>query len=336
MENTEFRALRVREENGEFVRRIERCSVDELPAGEVLIRVQYSGLNYKDALSATGNRGVTKQYPHTPGIDAAGVVESDESDTFSPGAEVVVHAHDLGANRWGAYGELIRVPVDWVMPLPAGMPLRHAAGHGTAGFTAAHSVLELEENGVRPESGPVLVTGASGGVGSIAVAILGKLGYTVSAVTGKADAADRLRRFGAAEILSREDAGEESGRPLLKSRWAGAVDTVGGTILSTAIRSCKHEGVVTACGNAASAELPITVFPFILRGVRLVGVDSAWMDETRRRAIWERLGGAWSVEEALDELLVETDLDGLEDWIPVILSGGVQGRVLVRIAGDAD
>jgi putative YhdH/YhfP family quinone oxidoreductase len=331
MEQTSFRALRVHEENETFVRRIEECSLDDLPAGDVVVRVLWSALNYKDALSASGNRGVTRNYPHTPGIDAAGVVEEDATGGLSPGTEVLVHAHDLGANHWGGYSELIRVPADWVIPLPEGVSLRHAAGYGTAGFTAAQSVLELEENGVSPDGGEILVTGASGGVGGIATAILAALGYRVVAVTGKPDAADRLTRFGASSIISREEASDESSRPLLKSRWAGAIDTVGGPILGAAIRATRHAGVVTACGNAASGDLPLTVYPFILRGVRLVGIDSAWIPEPRRRAIWERLAGPWAVPEALDAMLSETDLSGLDGWIDRILAGGVAGRVLVRV-----
>jgi putative YhdH/YhfP family quinone oxidoreductase len=330
METKEFRAIRVSEEDGRFVRRIERCTTDDLPPGDVLVRVAYSALNYKDALSATGNRGVTRHYPHTPGIDAAGLVEKDTSGTVAAGTEVLVHAHDLGANTWGAYSELIRVPADWVIPLPQGLNLRHAAGYGTAGFTAAQSVLELEENGVGPDSGEVLVTGASGGVGSIAVAILARLGYTVVAATGTAEAREQLAGLGAS-VVSREEVQDDSGKPLLKSRWSGVVDTVGGNILSAALRSTRHGGVVTACGNAASGDLPVTVYPFILRGIRLIGIDSAWMNEDRRRAIWLRLAGRWSVSDVLDSLITETTLEGLDQWIDEILSGGVRGRIVVRV-----
>ena len=326
-----FRALRVRETAGEFVRAVEECSAEDLPPGDVTIAVRYSSLNYKDALSAFGNRGVTREYPHTPGIDAAGVVVSDTSGSLSEGTEVLVHGHDLGANTWGGFSELIRVPRDWVMPLPAGLSLRRAAAYGTAGFTAAQSVLELEEQGIGPESGEVLVTGASGGVGSIAVAVLGRLGYSVVGVSGKTGAGQRLRRFGAAQVIGREEAVEQSGRPLLKGRWAGVVDTVGGEILSTAIRSTKYRGCVTACGNAASGELPMTVYPFILRAVKLVGIDSAHVPEDRRRAVWQRLAEPWAVTEALDTMTSETDLDHLDYWITVILSGGIDGRILVHL-----
>ncbi|MFP4375134.1 MAG: YhdH/YhfP family quinone oxidoreductase [Spirochaetaceae bacterium] len=334
METNTFRALRVRERDGTFTRAVENCRHDELPAGDVVVQVHYSSLNYKDALSASGNRGVTRNYPHTPGIDAAGVVERDDSGTLEPGTEVLVHAHDLGANTWGGYSERIRVPADWVLSLPDGLSMRDAAAYGTAGFTAAQSILELEENGVSPDAGQVLVTGASGGVGSIATAILAKLGFPVVAVTGKEDAADRLREFGAADVISREDAADPSSRPLLKSRWAGVVDTVGGPILATAVRAAAHGGVVTACGNAASGDLPLTVYPFILRGVRLVGIDSAWMPKDRRREIWNRLAGRWSVREALASMLNETDLAGTEEWIGLMLEGGVQGRVIVRVGGS--
>ncbi len=332
MSNTErFRALRVRETADGFTRKVEECSADELPPGDVTIAVRYSSLNYKDALSATGNRGVTRTYPHTPGIDAAGVVVSDKSGSLAEGTEVLVHGHDLGANTWGGFSERIRVPLDWVMPLPEGLSLRRAAAYGTAGFTAAQSVLELEEQGLGPESGEVLVTGAGGGVGSVAAAILARLGYSVVVVTGKSEAANRLRGFGAQQVMSREEAVEQSGRPLLKGRWAGVVDTVGGEILSTAVRSTKYGGSVTACGNAASGDLAMTVYPFILRAVRLIGIDSAHVSGERRRTVWERLAGRWSVSEELDTMTGETDLDHLDEWIPEILSARVDGRMIVNI-----
>ena len=251
-------------EKGVFERNIKERTMDDLPEGEVVVRVHYSSLNYKDALSATGNPGVTRNFPHSPGVDASGIVEDSSDDRFTPGQEVIVHGYDLGCNTSGGYSQYIRVPADWIVPLPEGLSLRDSMIFGTAGYTAAYSVLRLEEFGITPEKGEVLVTGSTGGVGSVAVAILAKSGYDVVASTGKTDQAQFLIDLGAKEVISREDAADDSGRPLLKGRWAGVVDTVGGEILATAIKSTNPRGVVTCCGNVASADLPINVYPFIL------------------------------------------------------------------------
>jgi len=332
MSGKTFKALVVEEigEN-EFSRTIKERSLDELPEGDVMIKVSYSSLNYKDALSASGNRGVTKNYPHTPGIDASGVVEESGSSGFKPGDEVLVTGYDLGANTSGGYGEYIRVPAGWVIKLPSGLSLRESMVYGTAGFTAALSVYKMEERGVNPGMGEVLVTGATGGVGSVAAAILAKSGYEVVASTGKADKAQFLRDLGVKDVISREDAKDESGRPLLKSRWAGVVDTVGGDILATAIKSAKLYGVVTCCGNVASADLPINVYPFILRGVSLVGIDSAYCPMEERQKVWSKIAGDWKLE-VLDKLSTDITLDELESHIEKILGGKETGRVVVGIS----
>ena len=330
MSDKKFRALVVEEgEGGKFTRSIKERTVSDLSEGEVLIRVHYSSLNFKDALSATGNKGVTKNYPHTPGIDAAGVVEESSSPQVKPGEEVLVTGYDLGANTDGGYGEYVRVPAGWVVGLPDGLSTRESMIYGTAGFTAALSVYKMEEYGTTPDMGEVLVTGATGGVGSVACAILAKAGYSVVASTGKTDQKEFLTGLGVKEIISRADSADSSGRPLLKGRWAGAVDTVGGEILATAIKSAKQHGVITCCGNVASGELPINVYPFILRGVSLVGIDSAYCPMDARRKVWSKLAGEWKID--LDGIATEVTLSGLDEQIDLILKGGQKGRVVVNL-----
>lgn len=331
MSDKTFRALVVEEtDKNKFSRTIKERLIDELPEGDVLIRVQYSSLNYKDALSATGNRGVTKNYPHTPGVDASGVVEESTAGNLNPGDRVIVTGFDLGANTSGGYGEYIRVPAEWVVPLPEGLSLRESMVFGTAGFTAALSVFKMEQFGVRPEMGEVLVTGATGGVGSVAAGILAGAGYQVVAATGKAGEKQFLLDLGVKEVISREDAMDESGRPMLKGRWAGVVDTVGGEILATAIKSAKQHGVVTCCGNVASADLPINVYPFILRGVSLVGIDSAYCPMEVRERVWDKIADLWKFHK-LDMLTKEVSLGELEPNFELILQGKQKGRVVVNL-----
>lgn len=327
-----YRAMVV-EESGDkkFTRSIVEQSIDQLPEGEVLIKVSWSSLNYKDALSASGNRGVTKKYPHTPGIDASGIVEVSNSDAFKTGDQVIVTSYDLGMNTSGGFGQYIRVPSAWVVPLPAGLDLRESMIFGTAGFTAGMSVFALAHC-VPVDRGEVLVSGATGGVGSLAVAILAKLGYSVAAVSGKSDATEFLTALGAKKNLSREEATAGNERPLLKTSWAGVVDTVGGDILSAAIKSTDLQGVVTCCGNVASAELPLNVFPFILRGVSLVGIDSQNCPMDHRMRVWGKLASEWKPE-GLNDLCREVSLDALGDEIDLILRGGQMGRVIVRMDG---
>ena len=261
---------------GQVSAEITRRPIEELPAGDVVVRVAYSSLNYKDALAATGHPGVNKFFPHVPGVDAAGIVVASDGPEFHAGDRVIVTGFDMGANRWGGYAEYIRVPREWIVPLPAGLTLRESMMLGTAGFTAGLCVDALQKHEVLPDRGEVVVTGASGGVGSMAVSILAALNYQVVAVTGKTTAHEYLRSLGAARILAREQLDDPGDRPLLSGRWAGGVDTVGGSILSTILRSTRHSGCVAACGLAASNALPITVFPFILRAVTLSGIDAAW------------------------------------------------------------
>jgi putative YhdH/YhfP family quinone oxidoreductase len=312
-----------------FVREIRQRALSDLPAGELIIEVKYSSLNYKDALSATGNRGVTRKYPHTPGIDAAGVVADSTTRMFAVGDEVTVTGFDLGMNTSGGFGQYISVPALWATRLPQGLSLRDSMGYGTAGLTAALCLLRLMASGLTKDSGEVLVTGATGGVGSVAVAILAKLGFNVVAATGKSGEHGFLTRLGAKAIISRDEADDTSGRPLQKPRWAGVIDTVGGNILATALKSAKYAGLVAACGNAMSPELHVNVFPFILRGVSLLGVDSVEIPMRARQTAWSKLAGEWSVD--LDEIVTEVTLEELDPQIDAILKGGVRGRVLVNL-----
>jgi acrylyl-CoA reductase (NADPH) len=334
MASSSFRALVVEEtEDRRFKSSIITKTVLDLPKGEVLIKVHYSSLNYKDALSANGNKGVTRRYPHTPGIDAAGeVIESSHGD-FAVGDEVLITGYDLGMNTPGGFGQYVRVPAAWVVPLPPGLTLRESMIFGTAGFTAALSVLRLEESGITPQSGDILITGASGGVGSLAVAILSHRGFPVVAATGKPTAEARLKDLGAKTILDRSQVQDQSGKPLLRGRFAGAGDTVGGDILSFAIRSVNAGGAVTCCGNAASADLHLTVYPFILRGVRLIGIDSAECPMAIRRTIWKRLAGEWKPAH-LDRLATEIELKEVSSHLKAMLSGGGSGRIVVNLKDE--
>ncbi len=330
MNDGTFKAMWV-EETGknQFARTITQRSVDDLPEGEVLVRVRYSSLNYKDALSAVGNRGVTRRYPHTPGIDAAGVVEESAAEGITPGQEVIVTSYDLGMNTPGGFGQYIRVPAAWVVKRPESLTLRESMIYGTAGFTAGLSLYYLSHT-IPPERGEILVTGATGGVGSLAVALLAASGYHVVAATGKTAEKSFLKEIGAREVISREAAIDTTGKPLLKARWAGVVDTVGGDILATAIKSTDMHGTVTCCGNVASPDLPINVFPFILRGVRLIGIDSQNCPMETRQKVWEKLAGAWRPA-GLDRLAKEIGLAALDENIGLILKGGQKGRVVVNL-----
>lgn len=330
MENKTYKALVVEEsEKDMFIRKVKDNTISSLPAGDIIVRVKYSSLNYKDALSATGNRSVTRIYPHTPGIDAAGVVEESADRGFIPGDEVIVTSYDLGMNTSGGFGQYIRVPAGWVVKLPSGLTLKQSMIFGTAGFTAGMSIHKLTA-AVKPEHGKILVTGATGGVGSIAVGILTRLGYSVTAVSGKSDAEELLKKLGAGEIICRKEFTENSNRPILKVRWAGAIDTVGGEILATAIKSTGPLGIITCCGNVASPELPINVFPFILRGVSLIGIDSQNCPMTLRKEVWAKLASIWKPD-MLEDIYDEISLGELDNKIGAILKGQLKGRTLVNL-----
>ena len=330
--STPFKALVVEKtDDGRFVREIRERHIHDLPPGDLVVRVNYSSLNYKDALSATGHPGVTRQFPHTPGIDAAGKVISCVGDAFAVGDNVIITGYDLGMETDGGWGEFIRIPSHWAVRLPAGLTEREAMALGTAGFTAALSVLKLGQAGVRPADGDILVTGATGGVGAIAVAILARAGYRVVASTGKGTDEQFLRRLGAAEIITRDQVTAGSERPMMKERWAGCVDVVGGNTLAAAIKATLYGGAVTCCGLVGSTELPLNVYPFILRGVSLIGIDSVRCPADTRLHIWKRLAGEWKPE-LLDSLVTEVTLAGLEEKIQAMLREGSRGRVVVKVS----
>lgn len=305
-------------------------SRDRLPVGDVTIQVAYSSLNYKDALAYQGHRGIVKKLPHIPGIDAAGIVIDSSSELYRVGDHVLVTGYDLGQGHWGAWSELIRVPAEWIVPLPNSLSPREAMIYGTAGFTAAQSVMALQRNDVSPAMGEVVVTGATGGVGSLAVRLLSHQGYEVVAVTGKADQHDALLACGAKRVIGRTEIADDSTRPLLSATWAGAIDTVGGPILQSLLRSTRYGGCVTACGLVAGAELSMTVYPFLLRGVSLCGIASGDCPMAKRRQIWELLAGDWKPEN-LNSLVTESKLEQLPDYVDQILAGKIVGRVAVKI-----
>lgn len=324
-----FKALVVEEPTpGIFDRQVKTRTVDTLPKGDLLVRVHYSALNYKDALSASGNRGVTRRYPHTPGIDVAGVVEESASRNFKPGDKVIVNNKNLGTVLPGGFGQYIRAKSAWAVKCPETLSLRESMILGVAGFTAAYSILKLERL-IAAEKGDILVTGATGGVGCMAVALLAKEGYRVVAATGKEEERQFLVDLGAAEVISRDEL-KATGNALCHCRWAGVIDTVGGDILATAIKSTCPNGVVTCCGNVASADLSLTVYPFILRGVSLMGIDCVSCPEDVKLAIWKKLAGPWKLDH-LDEMATEVTLEELDEKIEQILHGRVKGRVIVNL-----
>ncbi len=320
-----FKALLVEKTDAGFSRQIVERKVEDMPEEDVLIDVRYSSLNYKDGLSATGNPGVTRKFPHTPGIDAAGVVVASEHPDFKAGDEVVTIGFDLGMNTPGGFGERIRIPGGWIVPLPTGMSLEESMILGTAGFTAALCVHKLEGAGMTPRNGPILVTGATGGVGSVAVMLLARLGYEVAAVTGKESQHDFLKAIGASIILSREEAREGADRPMGKETWGGVVDTVGGEILFNAVKSLRYGMSLAACGLVDSPAIPATVLPFILRHVNLLGVDSVELPIEQKAEIWSKLAGPWQLPE-LASLKQTLTLEEISPAIDRILAGEMVGR----------
>lgn len=328
-----FRALWIEQIDGVYTKSIKQRSIDSLPEGEVLIRVHYSSLNYKDALSSQGNKGVTRAYPHTPGIDAAGIVESSSSSVFEAGDEVIVTGYDLGMNTSGGLAELIRVPAHWVVPKPKNLSLRDAMVFGTAGFTAAMSVDTLLQVGLAPSQGTVLVTGASGGVGSVAVWLLANLGFEVAALTSRIEHSEWLYKLGAKDVVPADRLRAAQQKPMLKPEWAGVVDCVGGDILSNALKSTQYGGSVTCCGMVQSAELNTSVFPFILRGINLLGVDSVELPLPIKIDVWNQLADEWrfdNVDVLENELIQEIGLDETPNALETILDNHHRGRFLVN------
>lgn len=324
-----FRALVVDKKEEDFSVNINTLTKDDLPEGDVLIKVHYSSVNYKDGLAAIPDGNIVRNYPHVPGIDLAGVVvESDHAD-FTVGDKVIATSYEIGVSHNGGFSEYARVSSDWVVPLPDGLNLKEAMTYGTAGFTAALAVHQLQYNGVTTDDGKVLVSGATGGVGSIAVAMLAKLGFDVVASTGKDTASDFLRALGASEIISREALQPEKVRALDKQQWAGAVDPVGGKTLSYILSTVKYGGSVAVMGLTGGPKLETTVFPFILRGVNLLGIDSVYCPMELRQTLWTRMATDLKIEQ-LDNLVTEVTLDELPTVLEDILAGKVTGRTVIK------
>jgi acrylyl-CoA reductase (NADPH) len=325
-----FKALVLNQTDGAVQAAIQDLTDDALPQGDVLVQVAYSSLNYKDGLAVTGTGKVVRSYPMVPGIDYAGTVVESSSPAYRPGDQVVLTGWGVGERHFGGFAQFARAKADWLVPLPAGLALRQAMAVGTAGLTAMLSVLSLEEHGVAPGGREVVVTGAGGGVGSVAVALLAKLGYRVTASTGRAETHEYLRALGATEILDRSVLATPSGRPLESERWGGAVDTVGGETLASLLRTVAYGGSVAACGLAGGTSLNTTVMPFILRGVNLLGIDSVMCPLPRRRLAWERIARDLPLDR-LDQLTEVVSLEQVPALSAAILKGRVRGRVVVDV-----
>jgi len=326
-----FNALIVRKnEEGKTSAQVEQISVDDLPEGEVLVAVEYSTVNYKDGLCIGPGGGLVRNYPHVPGIDFAGTVEASDDPRYKAGDKVVLTGWRVGEAHWGGYAQKARVKADWLVPLPNGLDTRQAMGVGTAGFTAMLAVMALEDHGLKAGNGPVLVTGAAGGVGSVATAILAAKGYEVAAVTGRPEAADYLKSLGASQIVAREELNETTKRPLEAETWAGCIDAVGGEMLARVLGQLKYGASVAAVGLAGGMALPATVIPFLLRGVNLLGIDSVMQPYANRLRAWERIAADLPMDklEAMSQPATLTDLPELGR---AILKGQVKGRVVVDV-----
>ncbi|MBV8534499.1 MAG: oxidoreductase [Alphaproteobacteria bacterium] len=328
----DFRALVLDERDGKVTPSLKSVSENDLPPGDVTVAISHSTLNYKDGMILAGLGRIVRKYPHVPGIDFAGVVETSASPAFKPGDKVVLTGWRVGEWYWGGFAQKARVRADWLVPLPSGMSPQQAMAIGTAGFTAMLAVMALERHGLQPEAGEVLVTGAGGGVGSVAVAILAKLGYQVAASTGRAETHDHLKRLGAAVILGRAETTAPPGKPLVAERWQGCVDTVGGTVLAGVLPAVKYNGSVAACGNAGGNDVPANILPFLLRGVSLLGIDSAVKPMPERREAWARLTRDLPLDK-LDAMTTVVRLDDVLEWGGKILKGQVRGRVVIDLAG---
>lgn len=316
-------------EDKKFESGIQDIETPIIEENEVLIKVEYSSLNFKDALSSVGNPGVTRVFPHVTGIDVAGTIEESNSDEFAVGEKVLVTGYDMGMNTNGGHAQFVKVPASWVVKMPKNITEKEIMTYGTAGLTAALSVNELLNNGVT--EGEVLVTGATGGVGSIAVSILSKLGFEVTAISGKEEKIPFLKELGAKEVILRKDFDVENKRPMGKEKYAGVIDTVGGNILAEALKVIKYDGVATCCGLTSSHELPTNVFPFILRGVRLIGIDSVEAKREKKIAAWEKVAGDFKIDN-LDSLTTEISLEGIKKAYEALLAGKAVGRYLVKIS----
>lgn len=326
-----YRAFVVNKTAEAFTAGVEELDESALPEGEVTIRVEWSSVNYKDGLASTEKGRVVTKYPLTIGIDIAGTVRDSSDPRFAPGDAVVAIGYDIGTAHPGGFAELARIPAAWVCKLPAGLSTKEAMALGTAGFTAAQSVDAIQEWGITPDRGPVMVSGSTGGVGSTAVSMLAGLGYSVTASTGKTSEHDYLRGLGATEILSREDVSAESTRPMETERWAAAVDPVGGATTAYLLRTMKRGGVIALSGLTGGGNVATTVFPFILRGVNVLGIDSVWVDIAERQRIWVRCATDLKPKGLIESIAIETALDDLVPALEKIRAGQIRGRVLVRL-----
>ena len=330
MSSDQFSALVLEEQDGKVKAGIQRLSTERLPPGDVTVAIQASTLNYKDGMILKGIGRLVRSYPHVPGIDFAGVVEASDSPDYQPGDQVLLTGWRVGEMHWGGYAQKARVKADWLVKLPTGLTLDRAMAIGTAGFTAMLAVMALEAHGVRPADGEVLVTGAAGGVGSVAVAVLAKLGYQVAASTGRGSEHDYLRSLGATTIIERSELAAAPSRPLLAERWSGAIDAVGGTTLATVLASLKYRGAVAACGLAGGSDLGTTVLPFLLRGVNLLGIDSVMCPKPQRVEAWSRLVADLPMGK-LDTLTSRAGLKDLPGLAERILAGQVRGRLVIDV-----
>ncbi|RYM05654.1 acryloyl-CoA reductase [Sporolactobacillus sp. THM7-7] len=329
-----FQAFVVDQPAGHFTANIKKLTLGALPQSEVLIKVLYSSVNYKDALAAIPDGKIVSAYPFIPGIDLAGMVVASEDQRYRAGDAVVATGFDIGVSHFGGFSEYASIPADWLVPLPEGLTLKEAMIFGTAGFTAALSIQRLEENGLSADKGDVLVTGATGGVGSLAVSMLAELGYSVVASTGKQTERDYLQRLGAAQVITREAIYDGTIKPLDGQRWAAAVDPVGGAALASLLSQIKYHGSVAVCGLTGGSKIPTTVYPFILRGVNLLGIDSVYCPMAERKKIWKRMATDWKPRQALDLIQKEISLNELPDVLPLILNGRVRGRMVVRLSPE--
>ncbi|WP_144552673.1 acryloyl-CoA reductase [Bacillus sp. X1(2014)] len=329
--NESFKALVVDKSESDFTVNVKEIPLQDLPPGDVLIKVSYSSVNYKDGLASTPDGKIVRSYPFIPGIDLSGVVARSNDSRFKAGDEVIATSYEIGVSHYGGYSEYAQIPADWVVPLPKGLSLKEAMVYGTAGFTAALSIQRLEENGLTPNNGKVLVTGATGGVGSIAVAILAHRGYHVVASTGKHSEHDYLIELGASEILSREDVTGQKIRALDKQHWAAAVDPVGGKTLASILSKITYNGSVAVSGLTGGGDVPATVFPFILRGVNLLGIDSVYCPMETRIALWKRMAADFKPEHLLKVINKEVSLGELPTYLSSILKGEARGRIIVKI-----
>jgi acrylyl-CoA reductase (NADPH) len=327
---TDFKALVLHEKDGKLEPRIERLEDKLLPPGEVLVRVEYSTLNYKDGMILEGLGRLVRKYPHVPGVDFAGTVQESADPAVQPGDKVVLTGWRVGEQTWGGYAEKARVKAGQLVKLPPAIDTRHAMAIGTAGFTAMLAVMALEQQGLRPGDGDVLVTGAAGGVGSVAVALLAKLGHRVVASTGRPEQAEYLQRLGAAEIVNRAEFSDGPKRPLDTERWAGAIDSVGSKTLACVLTQMKYRASVAACGLAQGNDLPASVIPFLLRGVKLLGIDSVMSPMPERQEAWSRLARDLPMD-VLDQMIEPASLEDLPELAKKILAGKVRGRVVVDL-----